>query len=470
MSIFSLGRATPRIHLFFLAIFIKIVASALSAIGFVLRSALYQAAGAVVWLVFLAVLFFVAVPAVDTKLQPYLRALRAASVTIITIFCIIGVVLLAVATTIGLKSINAAQPGGKLSRLMVSLDNTFGYNDATALSHQAAENVLHGRNPYAAANIVTATIEFNVSSDKLTPLRVGRFASVFPYPTSSQLEQLWQEAVKDPSRVPPELESKFNYPALCFLLPAPFIWLGVGDIRFVYLILLVPALAYVIYRVPGRFRAFFVIALVASLEIWNSLAAGETGFLYFPLLLLAWVLYKRNLWVSAVFMAMVVSTKQITWFVLPLYLILVFRTMGWRRLLGVTAVIGGGFIAANIWFIASDPSLWFSSILAPVVDRMFPLGVGLISFVTKGLLDVRLPLLFTALEFGVFALSLVWYWFNCRRYPNAALVLSILPLFFAWRSLWTYFFYIDIILLASVLINEYGPESPGRLLPSPASR
>ena len=102
MSIFSLNRATPRVHLFFLAIFIKIVASALAAIGFVLRNACYQIAGAFVWLVFLTVLFFVAVPAVDTGLQSYRRVLRTASVTIITVFCIIGVVLLAVATTIGL--------------------------------------------------------------------------------------------------------------------------------------------------------------------------------------------------------------------------------------------------------------------------------------------------------------------------------------------------------------------------------
>jgi hypothetical protein len=468
MSILSQGRATPRIHLFFLAVFIKIIASALSAIGFVLSKTCYQIAGAAAWLVFLAALFLVAVPAADNRLQSYLRLLRAASATIIIIFCLMGVVLLVVATTIGLASIDSAQPEGNLSRLMVSLDNIFGYNDATALSHQAAENALHGRNPYADANIVTATLEFGVVSNKLTPLRVGGFADDFPYPDSSQLEQLWQEAEKTPSRIPPELESKFNYPAFCFLLPAPFIWLGIGDLRFIYLILLAPALAYVIFRIPGRFRVFFIIAAVASLEIWNSLAAGETGFLYFPLLLLAWVLYKRNLWVSALFMAMVVATKQITWFLLPLYLILIFRTMGWRRWLGVGAIIAGGFVAANVWFIAADPRLWLSSMLAPITDRMFPLGVGLISLVTSGLLDIRSPLLFTALEFGVYALSLVWYWFYCRRYPNAGLVLSVLPLFFAWRSLWTYFFYIDIILLASVLINEYGPEQPGRLAPSPS--
>jgi hypothetical protein len=43
----------------------------------------------------------------------------------------------------------------------------------------------------------------------------------------------------------------------------------------------------------------------------------------------------------------------------------------------------------------------------------------------------------------------------------------VLPLFFAWRSLWGYFFYIDVIILASIMINEYGTatsENGGSIL------
>jgi hypothetical protein len=65
-------------------------------------------------------------------------------------------------------------------------------------------------------------------------------------------------------------------------------------------------------------------------------------------------------------------------------------------------------------------------------------------------------------------LAIVWYYFNCRRYPDTALVLSVLPLFFAWRSLWGYFFYFDIIMLAAILINEYGKSTPERLEFTPA--
>jgi len=450
--------STPRLNLFFIALLFKIIASTLSAIGFVLVSPFFYISGSVFWLLFLAVLLTIASPDVDIYLADRMRWLKPAAMVIAIVFVIVGALVLVLATTIGLSAIKANNPEGEISRLMTSMQNIYGYNDATALSHQAAENLLNGKNPYAEANIVTATMEFHSDSEKLTPLREGRFASIFPYPSSAQLEALWQDAMKDPSHIPPELESKFNYPAGSFLLPAPFIWMGINDLRLVYLIFLVLALLYVILKVPSEYRLLFIAALIASVEIWNSLAAGETGLVYFPFLLLAWVLYRRNLWVSAVFMAIVVATKQITWFFLPFYLIVVLRTMGDRRALGALGIICGVFIAANAWFFAADASLWLSSVFAPVADNMFPLGVGIITFVTGGVIDAQSSLPFAITELVVFALALVWYYFNCRRYPDAAPALSVLPLFFAWRSLWGYFFYIDIIVLAAILINEYGQK------------
>jgi hypothetical protein len=459
---------SPRINLFFIAIFLKIIASALSAIGFVLVSPAFAVSGAFFWLLFFTVLLMVASPGVDAYLQDRLRWLKPTAITIGVFFCVISVALVAIVATIGIKSLGTDKPEAEISRLMTSFDNVFGYNDATALSHQAAENILDGKNPYAISNIVTATIKFGAATDKLTPLRVGRFADVFPYPTTNQLEQLWQEAAQDPTYVPPELESKFNYPAGLFLLPTPFVWLGVDDMRLIFLIFLIPALAYVIFKVPGRYRLAFIAALIASVEIWNSLAAGETGLLYFPFLLLAWVLYRTNLWVSALFMAVAIATKQITWFLLPFYLIMIWRTISAKKTLGVIGIVVGVFIAANAWFIAVDPSLWLSSIFAPVTDNLFPLGVGIISLVTSGLVTVDSPLIFSIIEFGVLALAIVWYFFNCRRYPDTAPILSVLPLFFAWRSLWGYFYYFDIIVLAGILINEYGRQIPEQIGVAPA--
>jgi uncharacterized membrane protein len=159
------------------------------------------------------------------------------------------------------------------------------------------------------------------------------------------------------------------------------------------------------------------------------------------------------------FMAAAVAIKQLTWFVFPFYLLLVWRTMGDKKAVAVLLMTAAVFFVTNAAFIFRDPGLWMNSVLAPMTEGMFPIGVGIITLVTGEVLDIRSSLPFGILELVVFLAGLVWYYFNCRRYPHTGLVLSVLPLFFAWRSLWGYFFYIDIILLAAVMINEYNART-----------
>jgi uncharacterized membrane protein len=189
-------------------------------------------------------------------------------------------------------------------------------------------------------------------------------------------------------------------------------------------------------------------------------ASGETGILFFPFVLLGWVLAKRHPWASAIFMGLAVAVKQMAWFVLPFYLILVLRTVGWKRAFSVAGIILGIFLATNAWFIALDPKLWFTSLMAPMTDNLFPLGSGIITLVTGGVVNIQSPLIFTVMEGIVFVLAAIWYFFNCRRYRHTGPVLAMFPLFFAWRSLWSYFFYIDIIILASIITEEYQNYSP----------
>ena len=452
----------PRLLLFYVAIFMKIVASALSAIGFVLGSAVIMIIGAVVWLFFLIVLLVIAAPVADRFLQGGVRWLRSAAIAIAAVILATSLGIITVLFAAGPVPDRDERAPGTVTHLLASLKDVFGYNDAAALSHQAAENFLDGKNPYAESNIVTATIRFNNSTAELTPLRVGRFSGVFPYPDKAQLDDLWREALRNPKCIPPEIESKFNYPAGGFLLPAFFIRLGIGDLRLIYLILTLPVLAYVVVRVRRDLRLLLAGALLISVELWYAMAAGETGFLYFPFLLLAWFLSRRNWWLSALFMAVAVAVKQMAWFLLPFYLVLQFRTLGLKRVLASVSIVAGVFFASNAPFIVSDPSLWVSSVAAPMTDHLFPLGIGAVSPVIGGVLEVRSPLVFGVLE-GIVALAaLLWYFRYCPRYPNTGPVLSVLPLFFAWRSLWGYFFYMDIIVLTAIMINEYGerPVAP----------
>ena len=202
-------------------------------------------------------------------------------------------------------------------------------------------------------------------------------------------------------------------------------------------------------------RFYFIAALVASLDLWNSLSSGETGFLVFPLLLMAWLLYRNNLWLSAIFMGIAIATKQIAWFLFPFYLILILRTKGLRNAAAIGAIAGGVFLAFNLYYIIANPDLWLSSVMAPMMDDLFPTGVGIITLSYTGLIDIKSSLPFTIMEVIVLLAALIWYFRNCRRFPETALVLAVFPLFFSWRSSWAYFFYIDIIMLAAILLYGY---------------
>lgn len=442
----------PRVLLFFLLLLIQLVGAAVGGVGFVYHnSALFLLSGTILWLAWFGGLFLMAVPATDRLLQSAIKWLKPVALTILTILLLVGIGEIAF--------LQSGWWGTESSQLLDALHRVFIYNDGTALCHQASENLIDGKNPYAESNIVSAVLEFSGGFDKTTPLREGRFADVFPYPTPGQLDAVWQDAIKNPEQVPPELESRMCYPAACFLLPAPFLMLGITDIRIIYLIFIVPALAYVVWLAPPKLRLPFVGALAISLTVWNSVASGETGILCFPFMLLGWVLARRRPWASAIFMGMAVAVKQVAWFLLPFYLILIFRTVGLKRALSAAGIILGIFLATNAWFIAIDPKLWLTSLLGPMTDNLFPLGSGVVTLVTSGVVNIQSPLIFTVMEGIVAIAAIIWYFRNGRRYPHTGPILAMLPLFFAWRSLWSYFFYIDIIVLAAIIIDEYGKMS-----------
>ena len=242
--------------------------------------------------------------------------------------------------------------------------------------------------------------------------------------------------------------------------------LGVDDLRIVILIFTIPALIYAAWTMAYKHRWYFALGTILSIELWNAIFAGDISLLYLPFVLMGWLLLPRNLWLSAVFMGVAMATKQTAWFLLPFYLILAWKTCGfWKASLG-GMIIGFIFFSANLPFIAADPVLWFSSITAPITDNMFPLGAGIISFVTGGVIRIESPLPFTILEIVVLAAGILWYIRYARRYPHTGLFLAILPLFFAWRSMWDYFYYADIILLAAILTSTGKFSKPRSISPA----
>ena len=400
-------------------------------------------------------MFMIGIPGTERWLAKKRGLMKTSARSIFFVFMIVGIT-----EMVGLVGFHTylaeANPSG-FSKIWTAFDRGFGYNDATALTHQAADNLLAGKNPYANSNVVTALLRFNPYSDRVTPLKEGKFANSFPYPTSAQLEQVWEDVIKNPQQIPVEYASNLSYPSGSFLLPIPFMLaakaagLPEPDFRIIFTIFVLTALIYVTFLIPGKKRFLFLGLLLISFDLWNSIADGETGSLVFPFLLLAFVLVKRKAWLSGIFMGIAVATKQTAWFFLPFYLIMVFNTSSFKKF-GVTAlIVAGVFSAMNLPFMVLDIKLWFASIFNPMSGDIYPLGVGVVTLVTGGLLNIQSPFIFDVMEFTVLGLGVCWYFFYYRRYPYLGPVLAVFPLFFAWRSLWPYFFYTVIILLAMYL-------------------
>jgi hypothetical protein len=442
----------PRYLLVFISAIFLLAGSALSGIAFSLDAPVYWISGTIVWIIWFIIMFMIITPRTDMRLQSSRGWLRVTARVIFGVVLAAGIIELFIMAYFSYGYV-ARGENDKFSIVFAQLQSAFRYNDGTALNQQATENLLAGKNPYANANIVETFIKFNGHYDRLTPLRVGEMANVFPYPSHEQMKELWEKAVENPIQPPPELESQVCYPAGAFILPAPFLAAGLKDIRIIYFILAIGGLGYAIWRIPGKRRWIFIGLIFISLEIWNTLACGETGAIIFPFLLIAWLTIGRNNWISAIFMGIAVATKQTAWFFLPFYLIFLWRITGIKNAgfsLGVIALI---FVAFNGYYIAADPGLWLKSVTSPMTDQLFPLGVGIISPVTSGLLDIRSSLPFSIMEMAVFTGGIIWYAFQCKKYPDAGPLLAILPMFFAWRSLWTYFFYVTIIIFAMMLVR-----------------
>lgn len=427
----------------------------LSGLAFNFNSGASAIVGMLLAIVWLAMLVLIALPQTDRLLAGMHHRLKLLSMALMMILILAGVVefgmLFAVSTGVMPNSILGEQASG----LLKFVPGDISYSDSDALLYQAVDNLLHGKDPYSNANVVTALQMLKLPPGRLTPLRVGPLADVTHYPDQAQFAEIWQDALQSPTLSSPAIESSLGYPAGFFLIPAFFMWLGIDNLRWILLIITLPALAYIVAICRPGMRLWMIGTFLGSLVIWNSIVRGLTGALYFPFLLLAWVLWRRNLWLSALFMGVAVATKQLAWFFVPFYLILIWKNLNFSQVLKAAGVVGGVFLAFNLPFIVSNPSVWLNSLISLIKDPFFPSGTGPVVLVIYGYLRFDSPLGFLILEAGAMLAGCVWYWHNARRFPSVGVVLSALPLFFAYRSSWVYFFYVDVIVLARVIINEY---------------
>jgi hypothetical protein len=327
-----------------------------------------------------------------------------------------------------------------------ALDWTPYHNDAIALNECAARLVLEGRDPYTDLDVFACYQSLGIGPDRTTPLQRGAFSSVAIYPSDDQMDRVWDERASGIG-TNEEFVWRPSYPALSFVLLVPVVALG-WDTNYLYVACLLVAMALVVARAPRTLRPFFLTALLGAASLAAFTVGGSADLLYALPLVIAWI-YRDRKW-AAVPMGIALATKQIAWFFAPFWFIALIAERGWRAAARDLAIAGGIFVATNLPFIVHDPQSWLAGILTPLAEPMFARGAGLIFLFTNGGLPLLPAVAYTAAEAIAGIICLVIAWRTRRTSPELGAVLAIVPLFFAWRSLFSYFFLLPLFALAAV--------------------
>ncbi len=338
-----------------------------------------------------------------------------------------------------------------------SLDWTPYHNDAIALNECAARLVLEGRDPYASLDIFDCYARLGIGANRTTPLRRGQFAEVVVYPTDDQLDRAWAQRERDGGNV--EFVTRPSYPALSFLLITPFVALG-WDTNRLYVLCLIAAMALVVLRTPTGLRPFMLTAVLGAASLAAFTVSGSADLLYLLPLAAAW-LWRERRW-SALAYGIAAATKQLAWFFAPFYLIAVVTMHGWREGLRRSAIAAAVFAATNLPFILWHPADWLEGVMTPLSEPMFPRGAGIIFLGTNGGLPLLPANAYLALEALCALVCLAIAWRSRRTSPELGVVLALIPLFFAWRSLFSYFFLVPLFAAVAVARMPLGDLTPER--------
>jgi hypothetical protein len=330
-------------------------------------------------------------------------------------------------------------------------------NDGTSLDTNAAILLLEGHNPYSDSSLSALARHFAIQPDWTTPLRQGQFANRLDYPSQADFRSVLDTALKSGNA--PEFEEKVSYPSLSFLTLVPFV--AVGDYNVLpFYIFCYLAIIFIAWKMARpAIRPWVLVLSMANVPMWSSAIGGNLDILYVLFLIVAWLFYTKR-WTSALFLGLAVASKQIAWYFVPFYAMMLWRQYGWKEALYRLTIAGGLALALNLPFIIWDPHAWLAGVLAPIKDPMFPMGVGIVNMSVAHLIPYMPDTIYTILTYIIAMPAMLYcYWRICLKHPEAVMLLAILPLFFAWRSLPSYF-YCTAFPLYILLVNRLQPRLP----------
>jgi hypothetical protein len=299
--------------------------------------------------------------------------------------------------------------------------------DAVAALHRSAEIVLSGQDPYAVFDLPEALARFHMDPQLATHLENGAVMHTY------------------------------NYPALSFLVVAPFVALGLGDIRWVFLAELLLLALIAVSRLRLVWRPMALATIVGNAIVLRQQILAGIDPTWALLTIASWLALGRP-WLSPILLGLAFAARQTAWFVAPFYVALIWQRWGWREAVRRTVIAGGVALAVNAPFFVLAPERFIDGVSAPILGPLEPDGVGLVRFGLAGIGP-----LFTRGGYGALALvgfaALLFGLVRWRRaVTSAPLVWPFVPLYFAWRSLQNYF--VLMTLFVFIADDELAPEVP----------
>jgi hypothetical protein len=312
-------------------------------------------------------------------------------------------------------------------------------SDMLALTHVNAQLLLSGHNPY------TSDVAFREALARFpsalgTPLRGLVFGTGFDPPSPARIAAVQQQYVQMPTSVRGAFDPRtlHSYPALSFLMYVPMLWAGVSNILLVHLCVYLFLFAWLVWRMPPGARRWGTLTTLAAAPVVVASLIESTEVVCVALLLLAWE-HRDRRWLGAILLGLACAYKQYAWGFVPFFAVDAILVAGWREEIWRGMIALGAFLLPNGPFLVASPLAWFTSLWLPISEPLFPQGMGVIALSLGHLLPFGPPSLYALLEVAVLGLTLLAA-IRWRRHLGAGvLVLALLPLFFAFRSIPSYF-------------------------------
>lgn len=315
--------------------------------------------------------------------------------------------------------------------------------DSVAYLHLAADDVIHGANPFTDNTLIYRAI-LRWPNSGGTPLQRGQFAKCdICYPTAATLKAVMYDQSINPAHRGPEFDPRtgHNYPAGSFLILVPFVWAGFSNIMFINIAATLAIIGMSIISLP---RTAWFATITAGLTLFMATMTSFDA-ICVVFVIAAWQWMDRK-YSSPIFLGIAAAIKQLAWFFIPFYVVEVWRREGPVAAMKRAILIGLAFLLPNLPYILASPHAWFSSMFVPMTDPMFSEGLGLIALFLGGVLPALPSQVFSILEFTAW-IALIIYQARRKEVTSDGVLLALMPLFFARRDSLNYIVLLPLIAL-----------------------